>query len=246
MVVRSSANLPIGGNVFIENGLLRIPSRVVASKLPSGIESKKLLKIASIVWQGGGVVGVESSAMLCWSLPSDNGNNGASISFGSSMRPHSTSRRVSSSRAWRSSASRPYFVRSARLYRSPWNQKTTWKLPLGVVSSEAMTASPSSRQPSCRRAGITSDANAMQTHRYPKNAPRHPAQERTKDLERFALSPFVVSSRNGGRTRTARKGHRILSPVRLPIPPSGQLLEALMLLLRSSRDNGRFSAVSLY
>ncbi len=30
------------------------------------------------------------------------------------------------------------------------------------------------------------------------------------------------SSRSGGRTRTARKGHRILSPVRLPIPPSGQ------------------------
>ena len=37
-----------------------------------------------------------------------------------------------------------------------------------------------------------------------------------------ASKSLKVSSRSGGRTRTARKGHRILSPVRLPIPPSGQ------------------------
>ena len=32
------------------------------------------------------------------------------------------------------------------------------------------------------------------------------------------------SSRSGDRTRTSLTGHRILSPVRLPIPPSGQAL----------------------
>ena len=50
------------------------------------------------------------------------------------------------------------------------------------------------------------------------------------------------SSRNGGRTRTARKGHRILSPVRLPIPPSGQLFLVPMLLLTWDRDNGHVLA----